>query len=472
MVDRILRERYQIQRQLGKRLDQETLLALDQETNELVVVKLLIFNHDLKWETFKLFEREAQTLKELSHPAIPRYLDYFDIETTSGKGFALVQSYIDAPSLVEQVKGGRTFSENELKQIAKAILYVLNYLHNRYPPTIHRDIKPSNILLANRSGNHVGQVYLVDFGSVQAGASEGGTRTIVGTYGYMPPEQFGERAVPASDLYGLGTTLIYLASGQHPADLPQKNLRICFENYVSFSPNFRDWLQWMTEPSLEQRLESSQDALQALEQETLRKKQLLAPVKPTSPKPVKPTYSKVVLTKKNNFLEIYIPPKGFSRESLPLIGITVLCNLSMVGVLSLEISLITIMFFGIGLLLILAVMWECFGQVWLRIDQEKISVEYEQLGIRFHYPSPAPRNQVFKLERTLSFYDRDSEGNHLEIKPQINIWAGTKKFSIGVNGSISEIEIDWLANELSDWLGLQITEAFHNPLPNWAWRKD
>ena len=142
MVDRILRERYQIQRQLGKRLDQETLLALDQETNELVVVKLLIFNHDLKWETFKLFEREAQTLKELSHPAIPRYLDYFDIETTSGKGFALVQSYIDAPSLVEQVKGGRTFSENELKQIAKAILYVLNYLHNRYPPTIHRDINP------------------------------------------------------------------------------------------------------------------------------------------------------------------------------------------------------------------------------------------------------------------------------------------------------------------------------------------
>ncbi len=396
MVDRILRDRYQIQRQLGKRLGQETLLALDRETHELVVVKLLIFNRDLQWETFKLFEREAQTLKALSHPAIPRYLDYFDIETTSGQGFALVQSYIDAPSLVEQVKGGRTFSEPELKQIAKAILEVLIYLHNRYPPTIHRDIKPSNILLANRSGNHVGQVYLVDFGSVQVGASEGGTRTIVGTYGYMPLEQFGERAVPASDLYGLGTTLIYLASGQHPADLPQKNLRICFENYASFSPTFMDWLQWMTEPSLEQRLESSQHALQALEHETLRKKKLLVPAKPIS--------SKIVLTKKDNFLEIYIPPKGFSRELLPLIGITLFWNVCVWGVPIGEMGFIAIAFIGPGLLLILWVLLVCFGQVWLHIDQEKIFVEYKLLGIRFNYPSPTSRDQVARLEISPGFY--------------------------------------------------------------------
>ena len=58
---------------------------------------------------------------------------------------------------------------------------------------IHRDLKPSNILLGERSGNSVGQVYLVDFGSVQTVlATEGGTRTVVGTYGYMPQEQFGD----------------------------------------------------------------------------------------------------------------------------------------------------------------------------------------------------------------------------------------------------------------------------------------
>ncbi len=230
----------------------------------------------------------------------------------------------------------------------------------------------------------------------------------------------------------------------------------------------------MTEPSLEQRLESSQHALQALEHKALRKKQLLVPVKPTSSKPVKPTYSKVVLTKKDNFLEIYIPPKGFSRTLLPLIGAAGFWNVCSVSILIKEFSsvgFIIIPFLGAGLLLILGVLWECFGQVWLHIDQEKISVEYELLGIRIPYPSPTSRNQIFKLERTLSFSDSDSQGNQLEVRPQINIWAGTKRFSIGVGGSISEVEIDWLANELSDWLGLPIIEALYNPLPTWAWKR-
>jgi serine/threonine protein kinase len=48
----------------------------------------------------------------------------------------------------------------------------------------------------------------------------GSTKTVAGTYGYMQPERFGDRAVPVSDPYALGTTLIYLVAGQHPADMP------------------------------------------------------------------------------------------------------------------------------------------------------------------------------------------------------------------------------------------------------------
>ncbi len=97
MVRNVLKERYEIQRQLGARAGQQTLLALDRQTQDLVVLKLLTFSSDLGWETFKLFEREAKTLQELTHPAVPRYLGYFDVETAYGKGFVLVQSYIDAP---------------------------------------------------------------------------------------------------------------------------------------------------------------------------------------------------------------------------------------------------------------------------------------------------------------------------------------------------------------------------------------
>jgi serine/threonine protein kinase len=131
---------------------------------------------------------------------------------------------------------------------------------------IHRDIKPSNILLKNRSGNSVGEVYLVDFGAVQTLATQQGkTVTVVGTYGYMPPEQFGGRAVPASDLYGLGATLIALITKQHPADLPQKDLQIEFEQFTQLSSGFTNWLKSMTHPSLDSRPASVQIAKEVLE---------------------------------------------------------------------------------------------------------------------------------------------------------------------------------------------------------------
>jgi len=221
------RDRYQIQQQLGKKAGRQTFLAIDNETQQPVVIKLLSFNKDFEWDDLKLFEREAETLKSLNHPAIPCYLDFFEVDLPHSKGVALVQSYIPAKSLEAQLKAGRRFSEPEVKQLAIALLEILSYLHSQQPPVIHRDIKPSNILLGERSGNFVGQVYLVDFGSVQTlAATEGGTITVVGTYGYMPPEQFGGRAVPASDLYSLGATLIYLTTGKHPAELPQINLKL------------------------------------------------------------------------------------------------------------------------------------------------------------------------------------------------------------------------------------------------------
>src|SRR4028119_1866628 len=262
----ILADRYQCDRRLGKQAGRQTLLARDLKTQQQVVVKLLSFSSDFNWEDLKLFEREVETLKSLSHPAIPPYLDSFEIDTPNRKGFALVQTYIEAKSLQEYLSDGRTFSESEVTQLATALLDILAYLHQRQPPVIHRDIKPSNILLKNRSGNSVGEVYLVDFGAVQTLATQQGkTVTVVGTYGYMPPEQFGGRAVPASDLYSLGATLIALITKQHPADLPQQDLQIEFEQFTQLSPAFTNWLKWMTHPSLERRPASVQIAKEVLE---------------------------------------------------------------------------------------------------------------------------------------------------------------------------------------------------------------
>jgi len=116
MKSQVLKGRYAIQKQLSKNAGRRTLLAQDLQTQEFVVIKLLMFGESFQWDDLKLFEREAQTLQRLSHPEIPSYLDYFDLDTSIGKGFALVQSYIPAKSLEQWLKDGRTFSEEDVNQ--------------------------------------------------------------------------------------------------------------------------------------------------------------------------------------------------------------------------------------------------------------------------------------------------------------------------------------------------------------------
>ena len=258
--------RYLIVSLLGKQTGRRTFLAEDSQTGRRVVLKLILFGPDFTWEDLKLFEREAETLKSLNHPAIPRYLDSFEMETPIGKGFVLVQTYIEARSLKEWASSGRRFSESALIQIAEALLRILDYLHSQVPAVVHRDIKPSNILLSDsstESEDNAEGVYLVDFGSVQT-VAHSGTVTVVGTYGYMPPEQFGGRSLPASDIYSLGATLIYLASGKHPADLTGDDFQLAFSDYVTVSPALTQWLTQLTYADLARRTASAAEAFQQL----------------------------------------------------------------------------------------------------------------------------------------------------------------------------------------------------------------
>ncbi|WP_245912211.1 serine/threonine protein kinase [Brunnivagina elsteri] len=315
--NQILNERYQVINELGRQTGRRTFLSLDLQNQQKVVVKVLYLGQDFDWQDLKLFEREAETLKSLNHPQIPRYLDYFELETTNDKGFGLVQTYVAAKSLEEQLQAGRRFSESEIKELAISLLKILNYLHQQQPSIIHRDIKPSNILLTNRSGNSVGEVYLVDFGSVQnIAAQEGGTITVVGTYGYMPPEQFGGRTKPASDLYSLGATLIYLMTGLHPTELPQQDLRIQFPQVGDISRKFSNWLEWMTEPSLQQRFASAQIALNAIKNPPPRTN-ITQSLKPTLSKP---RGSRISLIKTTDKLTIILPPTGFGIGLIALIS--------------------------------------------------------------------------------------------------------------------------------------------------------
>ena len=265
LINQVLHDRYHIHVQLSCKQGRRTYLAIDSNTDSTVVIKVVLLEPDFIWDDPKLFEREVETLTSLNHKAIPKYLDAFDVETEAFKGFAIVQSYIEAKSLQDWVNSGRSFSEAELKGIATELLDVLNVLHQRQPPVIHRDIKPSNVLLGERSGNSPGSVHLIDFGSVQAAAHEG-TITMVGTHDYMPVEQFGGRAVPASDLYSLGRTLIYLSTGKNPVDLSPEDLQIELRKNNTVSPSFSDWICWLTAIDVSHRPSSARAALEQIDQ--------------------------------------------------------------------------------------------------------------------------------------------------------------------------------------------------------------
>ena len=264
-TEQILGERYQLQQQLGNNAGRQTWLAKDIKVSPAkpVIVRLLAFSPQMQWEEFKLFEREAQVLKTLNHPRIPKYRDYFSLDRDMGKGlcwFALVQDYIPGKSIEQLLNEGRRFTQEQVRTLATQVLSILTYLHGLNPPLLHRDIKPSNLIWGEDE-----QVYLVDFGAVaDPTAVEGVTFTVVGTAGYAPLEQFWGRAVPASDLYALGATLIHLLTGTAPADLPQKNLRILFRDKVSLNASFLCWIESLIEPDLTYRFSSATKAIQAL----------------------------------------------------------------------------------------------------------------------------------------------------------------------------------------------------------------
>ncbi len=255
-------QRYQLAESLAKHDNRHTWIALDREQSppQPVVIKLLSVSSAEHWESLKLFERESQVLQSLNHPQIPEYLDSFELE--EGLGFGLVQTYIPGKSLKQRLNESEHFSPEWVKAMARSMLNILSYLHELSPPVLHRDIKPSNIILGED-----GQIYLVDFGAVQNQAAvEGQTFTVVGTYGYAPMEQYGGRAVAASDLYSLGTTLIHLLTGVAPMNLPQDDTGIRFQDYTSAERPFVNWLAKLSEPQLRQRFGTAREALATLEQ--------------------------------------------------------------------------------------------------------------------------------------------------------------------------------------------------------------
>ncbi len=266
----LLKERYRIERMIGEGGLATTYQALDLQTERPVAVKVLHLVRMKEWKNLEMFEREAKILQQINHPQIPAYIDYFSVETGSDIQFILVQEYIEGHTLQEIVEKGSQASESTAIKLIRQVANILNYLHALRPPVIHRDINPKNILLGTDK-----KVYLVDFGAVQEKIRTTGFResSIVGTCGYAPFEQFNGKAVPASDYYALGGTLLFLLTRKHPSEFPLRNLKPLFHETFQASPVVVQLLDGLLEPDVRKRIASPNEITAIYEPSAVVKKQ-------------------------------------------------------------------------------------------------------------------------------------------------------------------------------------------------------
>ncbi|GAB4192261.1 MAG: serine/threonine-protein kinase [Coleofasciculaceae cyanobacterium] len=438
--------RYQLKEKLGQDASRQTWLAIDlaSRTQEQVIVKLLALNPEIHLHECKLFEREAQVLQQLNHLQIPKYQNYFIIDHQPGSRFSwfgLVHSYIPGVSLQQLLDEGKRFSEVEVEKIAVEVLNILIYLHEQNPPVIHRDIKPSNLIWGED-----GRVYLVDFGAVQDQAVlEGATFTVVGTYGYVPMEQFGGRAVPASDLYALGATLIHLLTGVVPAELPQHDARIQFADRVTLDRGLVNWIGKLTEPSLSERLNTARQALEAL-----KHKHTLSPPNTSH----KPTGSQIQLKKSASQLEIRIPRRGRKAfRAFYLLGFIVpfvfhLPNyFNIVAIAHTStfwfFALYTLAIASIGVSILNAVILPAFEHTYLYFDSNSFEIKRKLFGIPYWW-------RRGKTSKIMKIYEEDTK--RTAAPKGVTIDTGNQKYT---TNPLATVERLWLIQELKDWLRLR-----------------
>jgi serine/threonine protein kinase len=233
--------RYVVKGLLGEGSQGATYEATDEQTGRSVAIKRFDVRGAKRWKDVELAEREARVLATLDHPLVPRYLEHFEEDGA----LYLVMEKVEGETLDAIRRREGSLPEAEVRRFLACADRALTYLHGRGAPIVHRDIKPTNVV-RRPDGSYV----LVDFGAVSEVLFRRGASTVVGTMGYMAPEQIQGRSLPASDVYAVGATALAALTGAEPETLPHKGLRVDVRTVVGgrASPELVASLERMLEP--------------------------------------------------------------------------------------------------------------------------------------------------------------------------------------------------------------------------------
>lgn len=219
-VGTVLGGKYEILKKIGQGGMSIVYLAMDTRLNKQWAIKEIKKGKNQDTKTLlKGLQMEANILKMVDHPVLPRIVDIIHYKGT----VFVVMDYIEGRPLSEVLKLEGAQPQDKVIEWAKDLCSALDYLHSMNPPIIYRDMKPSNIMLKPD-----GKVKLIDFGTAKEFDVESlADTTALGTRGYAAPEQFGDargrgihKTDARTDIYSLGASLYHILTGKNPSEPP------------------------------------------------------------------------------------------------------------------------------------------------------------------------------------------------------------------------------------------------------------
>lgn len=217
-VGTVIDGKYELLKLVGKGAFTQVYLALDLRLNKQWAVKIQQFDlaGNYHIDRKKLMQK-AEILKHLNHPAIPNVVDVLE---TMGS-LIIVQDYIEGVTLDNVVENYGAQPAENVVEWAKQLCSFLGYIHSLNPMLIYRGMKPSNVMLQID-----GKLKVISFGIMRSyKINQMADTNQLGTKGYAAPEQYCARQTDTrTDIYGLGMTMLRLATGIDPAKQSYSNI--------------------------------------------------------------------------------------------------------------------------------------------------------------------------------------------------------------------------------------------------------